>query len=89
MATNLSAQISALATQVGSDVKTILANIGSLDDLTTDQKASLVVAINSLKAAIAQVEKISARRSTTAKPARRPRGRARKSTPPLPRLSTP
>lgn len=57
MATTLSSQISALATQVGSDVKTILANIGSLDDLTTDQKASLVVAINSLKAAIAQVEK--------------------------------
>lgn len=56
MATTLSNQISALATQVGSDVKTILANIGSLDDLTTDQKTSLVVAINSLKAAIAQVE---------------------------------
>ena len=56
MPTTLSSQISALATQVGSDVKTIIANVGDLSGLTTDQKASLVVALNELKAAIGQAQ---------------------------------
>ena len=50
MATTLSNQISALATQVGTDIKQILANIGDLSQLTTNQKSSLVVALNELKA---------------------------------------
>lgn len=50
MATTLSNQISALATQVGTDVKQIIANVGDLSQLTTTQKASLVVALNELKA---------------------------------------
>lgn len=56
MPTTLSSQISSLATQVGSDVKTIIANVGDLSALTTDQKASLVVALNELKAAIEQAQ---------------------------------
>lgn len=52
MATTLSGQVSALATQVGVDVKGIIANIGTLSNLTTTQKASLVVALNELKKAI-------------------------------------
>lgn len=50
MATTLSKQISALATQVGTDIKQIIANVGDLSQLTTDQKSSLVVALNELKA---------------------------------------
>lgn len=50
MATTLSTQISALATQVGTDIKQIIANVGDLSQLTTTQKASLVVALNELKA---------------------------------------
>lgn len=52
MATTLSGQVSALANQVGVDVKGIIANIGTLSSLTTTQKASLVVALNELKKAI-------------------------------------
>ena len=56
MATTLSGQVSALATQVGVDVKSIISNIGVLSNLTTTQKASLVLAINELKAAIGSLE---------------------------------
>lgn len=55
MATTLSTQISALATQVGTDIKQILSIIGDLSQLTTSQKASLVVALNELKATIESV----------------------------------
>lgn len=55
MATTLSTQISALATQVGTDIKQILANVGNLSQLTTTQKASLVAAINELKASIQDI----------------------------------
>lgn len=55
MATNLSAQISALATQIGTDIKSILGSIGTLSDLTTTQKANLVASINELKATIDRV----------------------------------
>lgn len=55
MATTLSTQISALATQVGTDIKQILANVGDLSQLTTTQKASLVAAINELKASLQDV----------------------------------
>lgn len=58
MATTLSSQISALATQVGSDVKQIIANIGDLDQLTTSEKTSLVVALNELKASITQASNL-------------------------------
>ena len=56
MATNLSAQISALATQVGTDIKGILSSVGNLGSLTTTQKASLVVALNELKASLTALE---------------------------------
>lgn len=55
-ATTLNQQIQALATQVGSDVKTLIAKQGDLSTLTTSQKASLVLAINELNAAIAQID---------------------------------
>ena len=50
-ATTLNQQIQALATQVGSDVKTLIAKQGDLSTLTTSQKASLVLAINELNSA--------------------------------------
>lgn len=56
MPTTLSTQISALATQVGSDIRTLIANIGDLGTLTTQQKASLVLALNELKASLTAVE---------------------------------
>lgn len=56
MATTLSAQISALATQIGSDIKTLIAQDGDLSTLTTQQKASLVLALNELKAGLTTVE---------------------------------
>ena len=55
-ATTLNQQIQALATQVGSDVKTLIAKQGDLSTLTTSQKASLVLAINELKSAISQID---------------------------------
>ena len=58
MATTLSSQISALATQVGSDIKQIIANIGDLNQLTTSEKTSLVVALNELKASITQASNL-------------------------------
>lgn len=56
-ATTLNQQIQALATQVGSDVKTLIAKQGDLSTLTTTQKASLVVAINELNATLVQMDK--------------------------------
>lgn len=56
MATTASQQISNLATTIGTDVKQILANIGTLSDLTTAQKTSLVLAINELKAALNSID---------------------------------
>lgn len=58
MPTTLSSQISALATQVGTDIKQIIANIGDLNQLTTSEKTSLVVALNELKAAITQASNL-------------------------------
>lgn len=55
-ATTLNQQIQALATQVGSDVKTLIAKQGDLSTLTTIQKASLVLAINELNSAISQID---------------------------------
>lgn len=55
-ATTLNQQIQALATQVGSDVKTLIAKQGDLSTLTTSQKASLVLAINELNSAILQID---------------------------------
>lgn len=55
-ATTLNQQIQKLATQVGTDVKTLIANQGDLSTLTTIQKASLVLAINELNATIAQID---------------------------------
>lgn len=49
MATNLSEQISALATAVGTECKAIRTLIGALDGLTTSTKASVVAAVNELK----------------------------------------
>ena len=49
-------RITALAQVIGTDVKGILANIGDLSALTTTQKASLVLAMNELKAAIDAVD---------------------------------
>ena len=48
----LSEQIATLATTVGTDIKDILKNVGDLKQLTTSQKASLVAALNELKASI-------------------------------------
>lgn len=56
MPTTLSGQVSALATQIGTDVKSLLASIGDLSALTTTQKASLVVALNELKASLTALE---------------------------------
>lgn len=56
MATTASQQISNLASTIGTDVKQILASIGTLSDLTTQQKTSLVLAINELKAAIGSID---------------------------------
>ena len=58
MPTTLSSQISALATQVGTDIKQIIANIGDLNQLTTSEKTSLVVALNELKASITQASNL-------------------------------
>lgn len=51
----LSDQISELAQVVGTDTKRILESVGNLEELTTTQKASLVVALNELKATIDSV----------------------------------
>lgn len=53
---SLSTQVASLATTVGSDVKGILSSIGTLENLTTTQKANLVVALNELKASLTELE---------------------------------
>lgn len=53
---SLSTQVASLATTVGSDVKGILSSIGTLENLTTTQKANLVVALNELKAGLTGLE---------------------------------
>lgn len=53
---SLSSQVASLATTVGSDVKGILSSIGTLENLTTTQKANLVVALNELKASLTELE---------------------------------
>lgn len=53
---SLSSQIASLATTVGADVKGILASIGTLSELTTTQKANLVVALNELKSGLTDLE---------------------------------
>lgn len=45
-------QISALATRMGTECKSIRASIGSLASLTTTEKATIVGAINEVKAAV-------------------------------------
>lgn len=52
----LDGQIQALATQLGTDIKQIITNQGDLSTLTTTQKASLVLAINELKASINSID---------------------------------
>lgn len=56
MAVTLSGQVSALATQIGTDVKSLLEKIGDLSALTTTQKANIVVALNELKAGLTALE---------------------------------
>ncbi len=51
-----SQQISLLAQTIGADVKQIYANIGDLSALTTTQKASLVLALNELKASLNSID---------------------------------
>lgn len=52
----LDGQIQALATQLGTDIKQIITNQGDLSTLTTTQKASLVLAINELKAELGTID---------------------------------
>lgn len=52
----LDGQIQALATQLGTDIKKIITNQGNLSALTTTQKASLVLAINELKAELGTID---------------------------------
>ena len=47
-------QITALAQRIGQECKTIHDNMGSLDSLTTEQKTSIVAAINELKEALGE-----------------------------------
>lgn len=54
--TDFVTNLSAAFTQVGTDVKGILANIGDLSQLTTTQKASLVVALNELKKGLGDLQ---------------------------------
>lgn len=52
----LDGQIQALATQLGTDIKQIITSQGNLSALTTTQKASLVLAINELKAELGTID---------------------------------
>lgn len=57
MATNdLSTKLQSALTVIGQDVKALLAKQGDLTTLTTTQKASLVVAINEVQAAVAAID---------------------------------
>ena len=51
-------RITALAQAIASDIKTLIANQGSLTALTTTNKTSLVAALNELKTAIANASNI-------------------------------
>lgn len=61
--TDFVTNLSAAFTQVGTDVKGILANIGDLSQLTTTQKASLVVALNELKKGLGDLQTTVANKS--------------------------
>lgn len=52
----MQAQITALAQAIAADIKTLIANQGSLASLTTTNKANLVSAINELKSAINSID---------------------------------
>lgn len=54
--TDFSTKLSTAFAQVGTDVKGILANIGDLSQLTTTQKATLVVALNELKKGLGDLQ---------------------------------
>lgn len=54
--TTLTQQITSFAQKVGTDVKGIIGNIGTLSNLTTMQKASLVVALNEVAGKAATLE---------------------------------
>lgn len=57
MATKTSSeQIAALAQTIGTDIAQLLAAIGDLSALTTTEKASLVVALNELKASLNSID---------------------------------
>lgn len=62
---SLQTRIEALATAIGTDVKTILANQGSLAALSTTAKSSLVAAINEVKASIGSGGGVSINDSST------------------------
>lgn len=48
--------VSALATRVGTEIKSVKASIGTITDLTTANKQNTVAAINEVKSAIAALE---------------------------------
>lgn len=57
MATKTSSeQVAALAQTIGTDIAQLLAAIGDLSALTTTEKASLVVALNELKASLSSID---------------------------------
>ncbi len=57
MATKTSSeQVAALAQIIGTDIAQLLAAIGDLSALTTTEKASLVVALNELKASLSSID---------------------------------
>lgn len=53
---SLETKLSSLVAAIGGDIKTILTSIGNLASLTSTDKTSLVLAINSVKADITAVE---------------------------------
>lgn len=56
MANDLSSKLQSALTLIGQDIKALLANQGDLTALTTTQKASLVLAINEVQAAVAAID---------------------------------
>ena len=57
MATKTSSeQVAALAQTIGTDIAQLLSAIGDLSELTTTEKASLVVALNELKASLNSID---------------------------------
>lgn len=49
---SLSSQISLFATRLGTDMKSVIANVGTLTDLSTTAQTSLVAAINEVKTTV-------------------------------------